>query len=97
VGVTVERDAASADVEGIGVAVSGRSVGKGVIGSVAVGCGVGVGANIVGVVGFSAHPARKITNKINITTLDKFNLIKGPFVTRQIIFLMLELPPEDYS
>jgi hypothetical protein len=64
--------------------VTAGGVGKGVIGTVAVGWG-GWGGDVKvavdGVSGvFTVHPAIKNTIKVNITILDEFNGIKRPFV-----------------
>jgi hypothetical protein len=87
--------AASFVVVGIGVSVGGRAVGKGVIGTVGVG-GSGLSAVDVGdiVVGIGVHPPIKITNKVKIEKLVKFNGINRPFVTLRIVFLMLEYRPK---
>jgi hypothetical protein len=80
--VIVALGTASFVALGSGVAVKGGFVGKGEIGTVAVGGGdfVEVGITVISAE-FSAHPERKNTNKVNNITLDKFNVIKGPFVT----------------
>jgi hypothetical protein len=78
-------------LEAVGVSVAGAAVGKGVIGT--------VGESVTEIVTVSVgsvskvlpvHPQRKITNKTNMTTLDEFNGIKGPFVTLRIVVLVLE-------
>jgi hypothetical protein len=98
VAVDVGLGLTSAVLLGGGVSVAGAAVGKGVICTVAVGGVTCVISGMAGVSGvLSIHPVRMITNKIKNATLDKFNIIKGPFVTRWIVFLVLELRPEDYS
>jgi hypothetical protein len=52
-----------------------------VSGTVADGFGVWVGSSgMIVSVDFGAHPAIKITNKVNMIILDEFNGIKRPFV-----------------
>jgi len=80
---------------GRGSSVTGSDVSKGVIGTVAEGSNDCVGTVVTGLsVVIPPHPARKITNKVKMTTLDEFNAIKGPFVTRLFVVLMLEYRPK---
>jgi hypothetical protein len=82
IGFGVLLDRTSFVGEGRGVSVTGVAEGKGVMGCVWAGFGVAV-AEIVGLLSgvLWEHPDKKITNKVNMTTLDEFNGINRPFVT----------------
>jgi hypothetical protein len=81
---------------GTGVLVDGAADGKGVNGMVA----EGLDAATAGEVGctpleeLTIQPERKITNKVNITILDEYNLIMRPFIMHRDSVLMLEYRPK---
>lgn len=79
-----------------GVLVDGTAEGKGVNGMVAEGVNAAAGVEEAGSLGeeSSTQLEIKITNKVNMTILDEFNVIKGPFVTHRNCVLVLEYRPQ---
>ena len=79
-----------------GVLVDGIAVGKGVICIVPEGVNVGVDVEVI-CTSTEESPTQleiKITNKVNMTILDEFNVIKRPFVIHRDCVLMLEYRPK---
>jgi hypothetical protein len=79
-----------------GVLVDGTAEGKGVNGMVAEGVNAAAGVEEAGSLGeeSSTQLEIKITNKVNMTILDEFNVIKRPFVIHRNCVLMLEYRPQ---
>ena len=79
-----------------GVLVDGTVEGKGVNGMVAEGVKLTEDVVVGCTIGEESppHPEIKITNKVNMTNLDEFNVIKRPFVIHRDCVLMLEYRPK---